>query len=103
MKQYLISQTPIAENRFIGQNFTRYMNPEYNDLVLRYFQTIPRAQRIEVLGQILKHQSENLIIMGLFYNVQSVAIGKRVENITNSGVLGFNQTWNAQLWDLRAG
>jgi ABC-type transport system substrate-binding protein len=100
MKQYLTSQTPTAETRFVGRNFTRYVNPEYNDLLVRYFQTIPRPQRAEVLGQILKHQSENLVIMGLFYNVQSVAIGKRVQNITNSGVLGFNQAWNAQLWDV---
>jgi peptide/nickel transport system substrate-binding protein len=100
MKQYLISQTPIAETRFIGQNFTRYMNPEYNELVLKYFRTIPRQERTEALGQILHHQSENLIIMGLFYNVQSVALGKRVRNVTNSGVLGFNQAWNAHLWDL---
>jgi ABC-type transport system substrate-binding protein len=100
MKQYLTSQTPTAETRFVGRNFTRYVNPEYNDLIVRYFQTIPRPQRTEVLGQILKHQSENLVIMGLFYNVQSVAIGKRVQNITNSGVLGFNQAWNAQLWDV---
>jgi peptide/nickel transport system substrate-binding protein len=100
MKQYLISQTPIAEHRFVGQNFTRYMNPEYNDLILRYFRTIPRDERTEVLGQILHHQSENLIIMGLFYNVQSVALGKRVQNVTNSGVHGFNQAWNAHQWDL---
>ena len=100
MNRYLISQTPTAETRFTGFNFTRYINPAYNELILRYFQTIPRPERTEILGQILRHQSEQLVIMGLFYNVQSVGIGKRLQNVTNSGALGFNQAWNANLWDL---
>jgi peptide/nickel transport system substrate-binding protein len=100
MNRYLISQTPTAETRFTGFNFTRYQNPAYHELILRYFQTIPRTERTEVLGQILRHQSEQLVIMGLFYNVQSVGIGKRVQNVTNSGALGFNQAWNANLWEL---
>jgi hypothetical protein len=39
--------------------------------------------------------------MGLFYNVQSVAIANRVQHVTNSGVQGFNQAWNAHLWDVQ--
>jgi ABC-type transport system substrate-binding protein len=101
MKQYLISQTPLPENGFTGQNFARYVNPAYNDLIERFFQTIATGERTELLRQILRHQSEQLVIMGLFYNVQSVALGKRVLNVTNSGVNGFNQSWNAQQWDLR--
>src|SRR5207244_1927035 len=30
MKRYLISQAPMAENRFTGFNFARYINPEFN-------------------------------------------------------------------------
>ncbi len=101
MKQYFAAQAPIAENHYIGQNFARYTNPVYSGLVERYFRTIPQAERVQVLGEILHHQSEQLNIMGLFYNVQSVAIGKRVQNVTNSGALGFNQAWNAHLWEVR--
>ncbi len=102
MKQYFASQVPTPETRFVGQNFARYANPEYTGLVERYFRTIPREERTQLLGDILHHQSEQLNIMGLFYNVQSVAIGKRVAHVTNSGVLGFNQVWNANEWDLKS-
>ncbi len=102
MRRYFASQAPTPENRFVGQNFSRYTNPEFTGMVERYFRTIPQEERTQLLGEILHHQSEQLNIMGLFYNVQSVAIGKRVEHVTNSGVLGFNQAWNAQEWDVRS-
>jgi hypothetical protein len=38
--------------------------------------------------------------MSLFYNVQSVAIGKQLRHVTNGGAQGFNQAWNAHEWDL---
>jgi peptide/nickel transport system substrate-binding protein len=100
MTRYLIASAPVAGNRYTGQNFARYMNQEYNDLIERYFLTIPKGERLEILRQVLRHQSESLHQMGLFYNVQSVAIGKRVQGVTNSGVSGFNQTWNAHLWSI---
>jgi peptide/nickel transport system substrate-binding protein len=100
MPRYLISQAPVAENRYTGQNFARYMNQEFNDLIERYFRTIPKPERMDILGQIVRHQSENLQQMGLFYNVQSVARVKRVEGVTNSGVSGFNQAWNAHTWSV---
>jgi peptide/nickel transport system substrate-binding protein len=101
MTRYLISQAPVAENRYTGQNFARYMNQEYNDLIERYFLTIPKPERMELLRRILRHQSESLHQMGLFYNVQSVAISKRAHGVTNSGVSGFNQAWNAHLWSVQ--
>ncbi len=79
MTRYLISQAPVAENRFTGQNFARYMNLEYNDLIERYLLTISKPERMEILRQIAHHQSESLHQMGLFYNVQSVAISKRTQ------------------------
>lgn len=100
MTRYLISQAPVAENRYTGQNFARYMNLEFNELIERYFRTIPKPERLEILRQIVRHQTENLQQMGLFYNVQSVARGKRVDGVTNSGVSGFNQAWNAHTWSL---
>ncbi len=100
MKRYLIAQAPVAENRYTGFNFARYRNQEFNDLIERYFRTIPAAERVDVLRQIVGHMTEQLTQMGLFYNVQSVAIGKRVRNVTNSGVDDFNQAWNAHLWEV---
>ena len=77
MKRYLSSQAPMPETRFTGFNFARYINPDFNRLIERYFQTVPPQERVEILGQILAHQTEVLSQMGLFYNVQSVAVATR--------------------------
>jgi peptide/nickel transport system substrate-binding protein len=101
MRRYLISQAPVAETRFTGFNFARYINQDFNGLIERYFRTVPQQERVDILRQILAHQTEVLSQMGLFYNVQSVAIANRVQHVTNSGVQGFNQAWNAHLWDVQ--
>jgi peptide/nickel transport system substrate-binding protein len=100
VKNFLISKAAVAENGFTGQNFARYMNQEFNDLIERYFRTIPKQERIEVLRGVVIHQSRELSQMSLFYNVQSVAVGKRVRNVTNGGAQGFNQAWNAHAWEV---
>jgi peptide/nickel transport system substrate-binding protein len=100
MKNFLIAKAPVAENGFAGQNFARYMNQEFSDLIDQYFRTVPRRERIEVLRQVVVHQSRELSQMSLFYNVQSVAISKQLHNVTNGGAQGFNQAWNAHEWDL---
>jgi hypothetical protein len=102
MKTFLAMRAPVAENRWSGNNFSRYTNPELNDRIERYFTTVPRADRLEILRQIVHHQSEQLSQMGLFYHVQSLAIGHRVRNVTNGGAQNFNQAWNAHRWDVGA-
>jgi peptide/nickel transport system substrate-binding protein len=101
LKRYRISQVPTPENRFTGQNNARYVNQELNDSIERYFVTVPKVERNQVLGDIVHHMTDQLVLMGMFYNVLAVATGKRVQNVTPAAVMGSNQTWNAHLWDLR--
>jgi len=63
--------------------------------------TVPKAERNEVLGEIVHHMSDQLVLMGMFYNVLAVVTGDRVQNVAPATVMGSNQTWNAHLWDLR--
>ncbi len=92
-------QTPLPETGFLGQNRTRYQNPEYDALVDSYFVTIPRPARMEVLRKIVQHFGEQLILLPLAYTTNHVAIGIRIKNL---GGRGPNRTegWNAEQWDV---
>jgi peptide/nickel transport system substrate-binding protein len=90
------SQAPLPENNYAGRNRSRYVNPEFDALLDRYFVTIPRAERIRVVGQIISHISDQLTIMGLFYNTNPAVRSNRLTNA--SAVQRARVTWNAHEW-----
>ena len=92
------SQTALPENGWRGSNRTRYMNPEFDAMLDRFFSTIPMRERADAFGDIIAHMTDVVIPMGLFYDVDPVAIGRRVLNVMPPD---HNQTWNAQTWDAR--
>lgn len=91
------SQTPLPQNRFSGQNRPRYQNAEFDGLLDRYLATIPFEPRMLALGEVVRHITEQLNIMSLFYDVQPSLIGNRLQNVTTQ-----NLTWNIHLWDVRS-
>lgn len=90
---------PIPENRFVGSNRPRYMNPALDTLVDRYFATIPFAERAGVLGQIIRHTTEQLPGMNMYFDPVPVLIGSRLKNVIPANGAG-SDTFNAQEWDL---
>ncbi len=58
------SLAPTAENRFVGSNYARYLNPEFDTLIDRFLSTVPRPERIELLRQIVYHISDQVNLMG---------------------------------------
>lgn len=88
-----------AERNYVGGNYIRYMNPEIDALVDRYFTTIPFVERIQLLGQIVRHTTENHIWMPLYWRVLPTLMHQRVAEVTAIGA--GNQWWNAHLWDVR--
>jgi peptide/nickel transport system substrate-binding protein len=95
------SQTPLPENRFLGSNVSRYINPEFDALLDRYFTTITEGPRTEVLGEIIQHISDRLIAMGLVYDPEASLVGNRLVNVAGAPTLDALQTWNAEQWDVR--
>jgi len=91
------TQAPLPENRFTGTNRSRYSNPEFDTLVDSYLTTIPWSDRMRVLGDIVNHISDQLTMMGLFYDVKSFMVAKRLVGFTPSD----SATWNAHEWELR--
>lgn len=92
-------QIPSAETNWLGQNRTRYSNPEYDALIDTYFVTIPRQERIQVLRKIVQHFGEQLILLPLTYTTNHVAVGHRIKNVTGRGP-NWTEGWNAEQWEI---
>jgi len=91
----------LPENSFrVTGNRVRYMNAELDGLVDRFFMTIPKQERLETLGQILRHLSDELVIMGILYNTSPTLINNRLLNVSAGG-LGATEAWNAHEWDVK--
>jgi peptide/nickel transport system substrate-binding protein len=90
------NQIPSAENRYVGDNRMRYANPQLDDLVSRYYVTIPSAQRAEILGQMYRLLTDQVVLLSFFYEATQRLEASKLENF--SSPLG----WNVQEWDLVA-
>ena len=93
-------ETPTAESRWIGSNVPRYQNAELDALIDRYFVTVPIPDRTQVAGQIMRHISDQLNMMHIFYDSEPALISNRVLEARGRGSES-TQTWNIHLWDVR--
>ena len=99
VKRYHGSQSRIAEKNYVGNNYNRYMNPEYDALIDRFLTTIPRSERIHTLGQIVHQMTDQVLLMGLFYDTEATMISNRLSNVAK--LSRSNMSWNAHEWELR--
>jgi peptide/nickel transport system substrate-binding protein len=105
VQRYHSASTPLPENYFQNRgNDARYISVELDILIERYVTTIPRAERMQALAQIVQHQSENVTIMGLLYAPMPTLIGARLVNVgagSGGGAVRSSEAWNAHEWDVR--
>ena len=99
VRALLSTDARTAERNYVGGNYVRYMNPQVDALVERYFTTIAFNGRMEVLGQLVRHTTENLIWMPLYWRVVPTFIHHRLREVPAAGDVGVQQ-WNAHLWDV---
>jgi peptide/nickel transport system substrate-binding protein len=95
------SKTPLPENNFLGNNYSRYMNPTLDTAIDRFFATIPTAERLDVLRQIVGHVTERVTVMSLFYNTSPSLVSNRLQNVVQQKDGRVLRPWNAHEWDLR--
>jgi peptide/nickel transport system substrate-binding protein len=101
VSRYHSAATPLPENRFqVTGNSARYMNPEQDAIIERYMVTVPKGERMGVLGQLLTHQTTNVTALGLFHYVNPTMVANRLLNVTGRNV-GTTEAWNAHAWDVR--
>jgi peptide/nickel transport system substrate-binding protein len=89
-------EAALPENNYRGINRARYMNPDYDALLDRYYVTIPRTERLDVLGGMIHHLTDQLPLMTLYFDVAPTLIDIRLVHISNGFTL-----WNVQEWDVR--
>jgi len=97
------SQAPIPENSYVGRNKVRYMNPELDALVDRFFATVPWDARMEALRPIVHHISDQVMIIQLFYTANPTMIANRLKNVSESLATAAVVSWNAHEWDVETG
>jgi peptide/nickel transport system substrate-binding protein len=100
LKRHPSAQTPLAENGYRGTNRTRYINPEFDALLNRYFTTIPIRERAEAFDDVIHHMTDQAIVLGLFYDMDSTVIADRLVNV-GPRQLGSTQARNTEQWDVR--
>ena len=92
---------PLPENNFqVTGNRSRYGNAELDALVDRYFTTIQLNERMQVMGQIVRHMSQNLPVLGVLYDAAPTLINNRLANVGGGGQ-DVNQAWNSARWDVK--
>jgi peptide/nickel transport system substrate-binding protein len=101
LARFVSSEAPLPENNYVGSNKARYMNQEFDVLVDRYFTTIPWAERAQAAGQLVRHASEHLVVMGLVYDAEATMVANRLQKASGMLPTDALATWNAHEWDVR--
>jgi peptide/nickel transport system substrate-binding protein len=86
------SEASLPENNYRGNNRTRYMNPEFDALVDRFFATVARTERVPLVREIVHHLSDQVVPMGLLYVAEPSMKSNRLEGIAGGS------PWNAHEW-----
>ena len=97
--RFLSSQVPTPENSYRGSNDARYASPELDTLINRYFVSVRRPERLNTLAEIVRHLSENVVVIHLFHNVVPQMKNQRLQNVVPRTVRA--RVLDAHLWDLR--
>jgi peptide/nickel transport system substrate-binding protein len=93
------SQLRTPENRYAGNNNARYSNRELDDLIDRYQSTIELADRMRVSAAAVRHITENVVELPIFYNAAPALIGRGITNV--GAPRGAPTAWNVHLWDIQ--
>ncbi len=84
------SAAPVAETNFVGANYSRYMDPEFDAKIERFFVTVQRPARMQVLADIIHQITDQVLMLGLFYDGTPALVGRRID-----GVTARQEGWNA--------
>jgi ABC-type transport system substrate-binding protein len=97
LKRMHRNQTPLPENGFRGGNYSRYQGTDLSDLVDRIYVTIPKGQRLDLERQSVRLVTDQLIRMGIFYDVQATLIANRLHGVIAGNSTG-GSVANAHQW-----
>lgn len=95
--------TPLPENNFAGANRNRYVSQEFDALIDRFYTTVARGERVVVIGELLRHITDRMTMLSLFYGTEATVLASRLQHVgTTNRSTRSTQAWNAHEWDLRS-
>ncbi len=94
-------ETPLAENNYVGDNRSRYRNPELDAALERYFSTVPRMEQMQALGEVVHHMTDQLNVIPMVNDGDPVLISHRVRDVDVPQTGRASISANAQAWDVR--
>jgi hypothetical protein len=78
------------------------MNPDLDAIIDRYWVTIPWDARMDLVGQIVGHITDQVALLPLFYDMDVMLTSNRLLNADAAlRADGAAQAWNAYEWDVR--
>ena len=95
LQRFHSANTPLPENDFTGVNRTRHRNADLDVQIDRYFSTVARAERSPILGQIVHYMTDQVLILGVFWDPSPTMVSNRLHSVTDPGAV-----WDAHLWDV---
>jgi peptide/nickel transport system substrate-binding protein len=100
LRNFKKSEIRLPENRFQGRNRVRYGNDQLESLIGRYYVTIPLPERMQILGDIVHHLTDQVVFLYVFYSGEPTLIGNRLVNVFPPQEASI--TWNVHEWDVRS-
>ncbi len=91
-------RAPGPENRWTGSALGGWSNPEYDRLYDAYSTTLNRADRNNVVLQMMKLVSDELPVLPLYYIFQVEARRSSLAGPRSAGTSG---SWNVHEWELK--
>jgi peptide/nickel transport system substrate-binding protein len=99
LEQYWTSgQARTAQTQYRGGNYTGYSNAELDSLIERFNVSIPRAERMQALAPIVRHITEQAVVLGLFYDGETSAVATRLKNVPDNE--GADRMLRVHEWDV---
>jgi len=95
MPNLLSSAAPLAENQYVGANYSRYRNPELDALINRFTITVRPEDRSPIVQQMVRLTTEQAVLIGLYSNATAILVANRIH-----GVTGEKPGWNIHLWNV---
>jgi peptide/nickel transport system substrate-binding protein len=88
------------QNRWNGTNFGGYANPAVDQILDRLSVTIPRAERIPLMRQLLQESVTDMAVMPLYWDPDPLFTLAKVKNVPMPAAITQVHTWNVYDWDI---
>jgi ABC-type transport system substrate-binding protein len=98
--EWVSREVPVAESKYVGRNSIRYQNADYDAFIDRFEKTIPRAERVRILGDIVHHATDQLLVLPMYHEPEPVLVSNQLVNVGGKRGIGI-QAWNAHDWDVK--